>query len=312
MRLIVSAFLFCLQLNIALAAESSTEGLWRKIKQGQQGYTAVTGQESNILIQTTGTEWLSLRNDLIAGTGAWAIALTLLTLMIFYLIRGQVKLSTPREHVFIERWSRTERWLHWATAMLFVLLAITGFCLLYGRPVLISLLGHQVFSSFAYIAKVIHNYAGPLFIVGLLGMGLCWFKDNLPNKQDLAWFRQFGGMIGTQHPSADRMNAGEKAWFWLLMWAGLLISLSGLMLDFNNFGQLRLWLQISHVVHTLSAVLLMVGALGHIYIGTIGTEGALEGMVNGRVDVSWARQHHDLWYYKLHKNAEKAVKNGDK
>lgn len=291
--------------SIVIATESSTNGLWSKIRQGQQGYTAVSGQEANVLIQATGTDWLYLRNELIAGTGAWALAITVLLLVIFYLFRGQVKLNNPREHVFVERWSRTERWLHWITAVLFMLLAITGFCLLYGRPVLVELLGHQAFSVIAYIAKVIHNYAGPLFIVGLIGMGLRWFRDNLPNKTDLAWFRQFGGMIGSRHPSADRMNAGEKVWFWLLIIAGALVGFSGLMLDFNNFGQLRLWLQISHVVHTLSAVMLTVGALGHIYIGTIGTEGALEGMINGRVDISWAKQHHDLWFEKLRKMQNK-------
>ena len=130
-------------------------------------------------------------------------------------------------------------------------------------------------------------------------MFFAWARDNIPNALDLRWFKSFGGMIGNRHPSAERINAGAKAWFWLLMGAGTAVCITGLILDFTNFGQPRDLLQISHLIHTVSALLLTVGALGHIYIGSIGTEGALEGMVKGKVDVAWAKQHHDLWYKKI-------------
>ncbi len=291
----------------ATGADLSETGLWRQIRDGAVGYSAVVGRESNRLIQSSGADWLYLRNELIAGTGAWFLAITVLALAAFYLIRGQVKLSQPRSGELVERWSKTERWLHFYTATLFLLLAFSGLILLYGRILLIDSLGHDGFSLVAQSAKITHNYTGPLFIVGLLLMMIFWLKDNLINKTDIVWFREFGGMIGTRHPSAGRMNGGEKAWFWLLIAAGLTISASGLMLDFSNFGQTRFWLQVSHIAHSISAFLLMVGALGHIYIGTIGTEGALEGMINGYVDASWAKQHHDLWYQALKREAGEAT-----
>jgi formate dehydrogenase subunit gamma len=130
-------------------------------------------------------------------------------------------------------------------------------------------------------------------------MFFMWVKDNIPNRIDIAWFKAFGGLIGSQHPSAERMNAGEKSWFWLLAFAGIIVSATGLILDFANFGQDRFIMQVCHLLHTLSACLLMIGAIGHIYIGTLGTEGAFEGMKNGRVDSTWAKQHHDLWYDKI-------------
>ncbi len=277
-------------------AHSDDSGIWRKIREGTKGYSAVSDQESHVLIQASGTNWLFWRNELMAGTGAWGIAFTVLALGCFYIFRGQVKLTQPRSGELIERWNRKERWLHFYTAIVFIILAFTGLSLLYGRSTLIEWLGHADFSTYAQLAKIIHNYLGPLFIIGLLMMVLTWFNDNLWNKSDIIWFKQFGGLMGKHHPSAGRMNAGEKAWFWLLIVAGLLVSASGLLLDFPNFGQQRIILQFSHIVHSLSAILLIMGALGHIYIGTIGTEGALEGMITGKVDKSWAIQHHDLWY----------------
>lgn len=130
-------------------------------------------------------------------------------------------------------------------------------------------------------------------------MILLWFKYNLPDKTDIKWFLEFGGMIGDKHPSARRMNAGEKAWYWTLFFAGSGVAISGLVLDFPNFNQEREIIQLAHLTHAILAILLMSFSLGHIYIGTIGTEGALEGMVTGKVDTSWAKQHHDLWYEEI-------------
>ena len=278
---------------------------WRKIREGVAGYTAVKGQETDVLIQGSGQNWRQLRNGPVATYGAWLLALTVFALGGFYLIRGQVKLTEPRSGETILRWSYAERILHWFTAIIFLILMLTGLSLLYGRAVLIPVFGHTLFSGYAELAKLSHNYLGPLFIVGLLLMFIAWVKDNIPSRLDIEWFKHFGGMIGSKHPSADRINAGEKTWFWLLIFAGTAVSITGLVLDFTNLGQERSLIQISHIIHSISALLLSVGALGHIYIGTIGTEGALEGMKTGKVDVNWAKQHHDLWYKKLQQSQPK-------
>ncbi len=272
---------------------------WREVRDNQAGYSAVKGRETNELIQGSGQNWRALRNGPIATYGSRLLGLTLAALAVFYLIRGQVKLTQPRTGKTIERWTIQERRMHWVTAGLFVLLAVTGLSLLYGRAVLIPLFGHAGFADYAIIAKWIHNVAGPVFIVGLLSMIIHWFRANFFNKTDWQWFKQFGGMIGDHHPSAEKLNAGEKVWFWSLCVLGLALCLSGLVLDFPNFDQQREWLQLSHLIHVIVALILIAMSLGHIYIGTIGTEGALEGMVSGQVDVSWAAQHHDLWLSEL-------------
>lgn len=269
---------------------------WRQVRESLPGYTAIKGQETDVLIQNGGQNWRQLRNGPLALAGALGLFGTTLALGGFYLWRGQVKLSAPRSGVAILRWKPFELALHWVTAIAFILLALTGLGLLFGRAVLIPLLGHEFFALFAALAKLLHNTIGPfVFMPGLLLMFGLWVKDNIPNKLDLAWFKAYGGIVGDKHPSAGRMNAGEKVWFWLLIGGGVVICITGLILDFPNFEQIRSTMQTAHLTHVLGSVLLMVAALGHIYIGTIGTEGALEGMKTGYVDETWAKQHHDLW-----------------
>ena len=290
----------------AYAAEKTNPraDYWRLVRSNENGYSAVTGRETNELIQGSGEVWRQLRNGPIATYGALLMALTLFALACFYLYRGKVELTHPRSGETVVRWNRYERVLHWYTAVLFILLTFTGLSLLYGRAILIPLIGHDAFSDYAIFCKWIHNIAGPFFIVGLVTMILLWFKDNIPNKTDIKWFLQLGGMIGDKHPSAKRMNAGEKAWYWTLFLAGSGVAISGLLLDFPNFNQEREIIQLAHLTHSILAILLMSFSLGHIYIGTIGTEGALEGMVTGKVDTTWARQHHDLWYEEISNQAQ--------
>jgi len=263
------------------------------------GYSAVTGRETNELIQGSGEVWRQLRNGPVRLIGAGLILFTLVALIGFYLWRGQVKLSQARSGETVIRWKKFERYLHWLTAILFIILTITGLSLMYGRLILIPAMGHSAYSSYADLCKQVHNYIGPVFMFGLFAMIILWIKDNIPNKLDIKWLLAFGGLIGNQHPSAERMNAGEKGWFWTLVFAGTAVVISGLILDFPNFNQEREIMQIAHLVHSILAIVLIAFALGHIYIGTIGTEGALEGMTTGKVDTSWAKQHHDIWYEEI-------------
>jgi formate dehydrogenase subunit gamma len=294
----------------ALAEEQVTPRAeyWRQVREGVEGVTAVQGQETGVLIQGMGQNWRQLRNGPVAALGVGLIGIVVLVLGAFYLWRGQVKIDRPRTGRRIERWNLAERALHWYTATLFIFLALTGLAILYGRAALIPLIGHEAFAAFAGVAKWTHNVGGLMFIVGLVAMLAVWIRDNIPRRVDIDWFLAGGGLVGHKHPSAGRMNGGEKAWFWLLASAGILVSVSGLVLDFPNFGQERLVLQLSHLLHVAMTMLLIAGALGHIYIGTVGTEGALEGMTTGYVDVAWAEQHHDLWCEELREKGTSADK----
>ncbi len=281
---------------------------WRLVRENTAGYSAVNGQESNVLIQGSGQNWRQLRNGPIAKYGSWLLTGMLTILALFYSSIGQLAMTHPRTGQTVERWTINERRLHWITTGLFIVLSITGLSLLYGRAVLIPIFGHNGFSSYAEMAKLTHNILGPIFMIGLLAMIVKWFKQNLLNRIDWQWFKAFGGMIGDKHPSAEKLNGGEKMWFWSLATVGVALCLSGLILDFPNFDQQRQLLQISHLIHVITALVLIAFAFGHAYIGTIGTEGALEGMITGQVDTSWAEQHHDLWLEELQQQEEQPRK----
>lgn len=272
---------------------------WRAVRREASGYTAVEGQETNVLIQNGGENWRSLRNGPLAVYSAWLLALVVLVTALLHLIKGKQRIQAGRSGLTIERWTLFERVVHWYVAILFIILALTGLSLLYGRQVLIPLLGKDAFSAYAEFAKMTHNYLGPFFSVGVVVMIAIWIKDNLPIKADLEWAKSAGGMWGHGHPPADKANAGEKLMFWQFVATGLALVVTGFILDFPNFGQTREVMQWSHVIHLIAAIVALVTALGHIYMAMFNVEGAMEGMLHGRVDTNWAEQHHNIWYQKL-------------
>lgn len=286
------------------AGDNERANFWREVRGGTPGYSAVSGPEANVLIQNGGENWRALRNGPIFTYVWWMLVAGVAMCVFFYLVAGRIKITNGRAGKTIQRWSAFERTMHWFTASLFIILAITGLSLLYGRTVLIPVLGKDGFAAYAEVAKALHNYLGPLFAIGLLMELVVWVRDNFPNRHDVAWFAKGGG-FGKAHPSAGRMNGGEKAWFWILATVGVAAVLSGLFMNFPIFEQTRNQMQIANLIHIVSGGVLLLGAFGHIYIGTIGSEGALEGMVHGRVDIEWAKQHHDLWY------EEKVAKGAD-
>lgn len=293
----------------AQSAQSETNPraeYWRDVRQGNAGYVASSGPyTTNSLIQNGGQIWRQIRNGPIATYGPWLLAAMLLAIGLFHIATwGGSKLEEPRSGKTVPRWSLFERTLHWFTAILFIVLAITGLSLLFGRAVLIPVLGSAGFGAWAAFAMSAHNFLGPVFIVGVLLEIVLWIRHNIPNATDIRWFAKGGGMFGKGHASAGRMNGGEKAWFWIIATVGVAVCATGFVLDFPNFGFSRANMQWANVIHAVGAIIWMAVALGHIYIGTLGTEGALEGMTTGRVSTEWAQQHHDLWYEEVKHKAE--------
>lgn len=275
---------------------------WRDARQGNEGYTSASGPYvTNNLIQNGGENWRNLRNGPVASYMAWLMAVALLAIGAFYLLVGRNRLDEPRSGRKVLRWRGWERTLHWFTAISFILMAITGLSLLYGRAVLIPLLGHTGFAAWAEFAKVLHNLLGPLFTVAVLLLIISFIKDNIPNRTDIEWFKKGGGM-GKQHASAGRMNGGEKVWFWFIVIGGGAVCITGLILDFPGLGQTRETMQVANLIHAVAGIAWIGLAFGHIYIGTLGTEGAFEGMATGYVSEEWAREHHDLWYEEVRKS----------
>jgi formate dehydrogenase subunit gamma len=274
---------------------------WGAVRKGVEGSSVVRGQESNELIQAGGQDWREMRNGLISTFGSWWLALILFALATFYLAKGKVRLE-QRTGITILRWTLFERIMHWFVGTLFIVLAVTGISLLWGRAALIPMLGKDNFSAYAELAKFLHNYLALLFIAGLVMMLIIWLRQSLFVKADLDWIRRFGGYFGGAHVSTGKVNAGEKLWYWSLFVAGTALSITGFYMLFPNFGWERETLQLSNMIHSVSGIYLIGFAFLHIYLGTIGNEGALEGMVSGKVDAGWGQQHHDLWYKEVQKH----------
>lgn len=278
---------------------------WRAVRGGNDGYSAIKTPESNVLIHNGGQNWRAIRNGPLVNYGAWWLGIAFGMAAAFYLVRGKLRMENERSGVMVKRWSLFDRTLHWFTAILFIILAITGLSLLYGKAILIPVIGKDAFAAYAALGKSVHNYLGPAFAVGLLVEIIKWISMNIPKFRDLVWFLKGGGAIRHIHASAGRMNGGEKVWFWGLTLIGGVMIVTGLLLDFPNLGTERSGMQLSHILHSGSGIILTGFALWHIYLGTIGTEGALEGMVTGEVDAEWAKQHHDIWYEELMKDGLK-------
>lgn len=282
---------------------------WRAVSDGVGGYSAVKGPGANILIERGGTDWQSFRNGPVATILPWAIVGMALVLLVFHLIFGRQKLVQRPSGAKIKRWGWFDRLVHWVTAISFIALAITGLSMLVGRIVLIPLLGKAGFALWAQTSLTIHNVVGPLFSIGIMLMIVLWIWHNFPAKGDMTWLKQGGGLFSKSshtHPPAGRMNAGEKLWFWLVASVGVLVCLSGLLLvapiygfEFPFLEGLRPEMRVASIIHAGLAIGWIAVALGHIYIGTAGTEGAFEGMSTGYVSEEWAKQHHNLWHAEM-------------
>jgi formate dehydrogenase subunit gamma len=272
--------------------------IWRAVNSTQTHFTTLPDNEGGVLIQSAGEDWRQLRNGPITQWGGWALVAMLIIIIAFYLIRGTIRLSTGPTGRIIERFSVVERLAHWSTAITFVILAISGMLMLFGKHIVLPVFGYSAFSVLANVSKSLHNFIGPLFSLSIVVTFILFVKDNFPQKGDMTWIKRLGGLFSrNSHVPSHRFNAGEKAWFWGgLTVLGLIMTITGLILDFPNFQQTRGQMQLAWTWHAIAAVLFIMGAMGHIYIGTLGMEGAYKAMRTGRVDEAWAKEHHEYWY----------------
>ncbi|MGE5844053.1 MAG: formate dehydrogenase subunit gamma [Syntrophaceae bacterium] len=264
---------------------------WRAVRQGVPGYTSVTTEGHHTLIVNSGENWREIRNGILIRVSPWLLIAALAVMGLFYWRVGPDRLE-ERTGVKVQRYARWERAMHWYTAALFVIMAVTGLLLLLGRAVILPIVGHPVVSGALQTSKVLHNYCGPLLLVGFALIFVAWVRYNIPRKYDLDWFKGMGGLLRGPRPHIGRVNAGVRGWVWIVFLFGVIVGITGVVLDFPIWGQSRFTMQVSHVIHAVVAVLFVTFSLGHIYMGTIG----VEGMWTGYVDKGWALQHSDLWY----------------
>ena len=271
--------------------------VWRDVRSGKEEYTSIKGRETGVLVQTYGETWRQLKNGWITPIAGWLVAAVVVLIGVFYKWRGSIKVHGEPTGRLIERFTPFERYTHWVVAISFVILGISGLVMMLGKYVLLPVIGYTLFAWLAQLSKHLHNFVGPVFVVSLLIFIVMFVKDNLPRLYDIKWFANLGGMISGEHVPSGRFNAGEKVWFWIgVVVLSLIVSASGLVLLFPNFDQVRAVMIEANVVHAVSGGAVLAISLGHIYLGTIGLDGAYEAMRNGYVDETWAREHHEYWY----------------
>jgi formate dehydrogenase subunit gamma len=284
--------------------------VWRAVGQGATGVTNFPYAEYGTLIQpfvqypgsrltNAGEAWRQVRNHWLLPYGGSLLLIVLLAIGLFYWRKGTMQLHGAETGRKIERFTAFERAAHWANAIAFVCLAVSGIVMAFGKFFILPVIGTTLFGWLTYALKNLHNFVGPLFAVSLLVVILTFVRDNLPSKDDITWLLKGGGLIGEHEVPSHRFNAGEKVLFWGGVFLfGLIVVGSGLVLDklVPGFDYLRANMQIAHMIHAGAAVLMMAMFMGHIYMGTIGMSGAYKAMKTGYVDETWAKEHHELWY----------------
>jgi formate dehydrogenase subunit gamma len=297
------AFIVAIATPISAQQPSSVNPTASSVKEQQllnelnkiQGRGTIPDTKSYVLEHPAGRDWRQWHEVTLRWIGGIAVLGMLALLIIFYLSRGMVKIENGRSGRKIVRFNALERFVHWMTATCFIILSVSGLNITFGKPLLLPLLGPEAFTTWSELAKYAHNFLSFPFTIGVVLIFLMWVGGNIPNNTDLEWIKRGGGIVGKDHPPAYRFNAGQKLIYWIVVIGGSCSAITGYLLLFPFYGTGISGMQVAEVVHATVSVLFIAAMLGHIYIGTIGMEGAFEAMGEGTVDVNWAKQHHNLW-----------------
>ena len=278
--------------------------MWRGVSSGMEGISSLPkseAPEAGVLIQapvqypgsrltTAGEAWRQVRNAWLIPYGGALFLIVLGAIAIFYFTKGPIGHAGAEEGSRrIERFTPFERSAHWANAIAFCTLAISGLVMAFGKFFMLPVIGGTLYGGFTWLLKMI-----VIFVTFL--------RDNWPQRGDLNWLLKGGGMFGqsTGHePPSHRFNAGEKLVFWGgVLVLGIFVASSGMAMDklIPGITYDRGTMQIVHMFHYVSTLLMMCMFLGHIYIGTIGMRGAYTAMRRGWVGEEWAKEHHAYWY----------------
>jgi formate dehydrogenase subunit gamma len=284
---------------------------WRGVRDSgaQQGTTNLPGAEKGTLIQsfvqypgslytTAGEAWRQVRNNWLLPYGGSLLLIVAVAIALFYFGKGRLGGHVADTGRKIERFTPFERAAHWANAIAFVVLAVSGIVMAWGKFFLLPILGATLFGWLAYALKTAHNFAGPLFAVSLAIVFITFVRDNFWRREDTQWLAKGGGLLSGHEPTSHRFNGGEKMLFWVgVLLLGSIVVVTGLVLDglIPAWGETRGQMQVAHMMHAAAGVMMMAMFMGHIYIGTLGMKGAYSAMRTGWVDEGWAQEHHALW-----------------
>jgi formate dehydrogenase subunit gamma len=256
-----------------------------------------------VLVSPSGRPFADRMEGWVKRYGGWFLIGVVVLLAAFYVVRGRVRVESGMSGKTVERFTGIERFGHWMLAVSFLVLAITGLNIRFGRSVLLPITGPETFTWLSQWGKYLHNYASFAFMAGLILVTLMWIGHNFPAKGDLAWIKAGGGILKKGvHPPAKKFNFGQKVIFWLVVLGGAALSVTGINMMFDAGTANKAWLAGNIWIHSLVAIGLTGVALAHIYIGSIGMQGAFGAMGTGKVDLNWAKEHHSLWVEEMQKS----------
>jgi formate dehydrogenase subunit gamma len=295
------------------ASSVQEEALMQALQEGQvlSGRVTIPDAKAAALIKPGNKGWAALHtgNMQLLATGIFLGTLGLLAA--FYLFRGRIPIDGGRAGRSMRRFDGIERFGHWLVAVSFIVLSLTGLNLLVGTSVIQPLVGEAAFGAMTHWGKMAHNYVSWAFMLGLVLIFVTWVAENVPSKIDLVWLSHAGGLLSDHdHPPARKFNAGQKVIFWSTILGGAALSYTGVMMLFPTLAGSPADWQFYQLIHSIVSAVLAGVILAHIYIGSVGMEGAFDAMGTGEVDVNWARQHHSLWVEEVEDAAKTGARPG--
>lgn len=309
-----------------LMPEQSDSDIWRMIRQGESGVARAPQVSGGQMIQSEGELWRHFREGPYKTFTVLGFAGVIGALLLFFALRGRIAIAGGPAGVTIRRFAGIERFAHWLTAISFVVLAISGLNLVIGTNYIMPLIGKELFAQLTMWGKIAHNYLGFSFLIGIALMFVLWVWHNIPHPRDILWFLKGGGIVGMGHPSSAKFNAGQKIIFWVTILGGASLGMSGFALMFpgqftffaDTAAQLNAWFgwqlptelssmqeqQLNQSWHGIVGLVMTAIIIAHIYIGSVGMQGAFAAMGRGKVDLNWAEEHHNLWVAKLRREGK--------
>jgi len=204
---------------------------------------------------------------------------------------------SPRPAVTrIKRYSMEERVVHWAAAIAYCYVLATG--LAFYSPHLYWI---AVILGGAPTSRFWHPIIGVVFAAIMAIMLRSWVGDMRITAVDKAWGRAMNRYIENEDealPPSDRFNLGQKYFFWVMVWGGIGLLLTGAILWFPELipWNLRFLRYGAILVHVACALITIGAFIIHVYMGTAMVRGGFTSIIRGEVSPAWARTHHRLWY----------------
>lgn len=199
----------------------------------------------------------------------------------------------------IRRYDANERLNHWIVAILFILLAASGLAFFHPAFWFLSvLLGGGAW------ARILHPFIGVLMFAFFFVMAMRYWNDNKIQPYDREWGKRLSDVINNRDdnlPPIDKYNVGQKQLFWTMVVTMVLLIVSGIVMWRPYFADAFAinMIRIAALVHAVSAFILILGIIVHVYAALFWVRGSLRAMTRGTVSRAWARHHHPLWYRRM-------------